>query len=142
MKKVPMKTSPSSISSPVKGEGASLAVVEVITTLFDMIKENHRVSEEERTKRKEIKKRAEVAIEEIRSRRETMESYFTKAFSERRVIFERYFQLLDEGLAQDNLQLIEMSLSAILDLAKNSPLKEIQRVQRDFYDPNVRVIEL
>ncbi|MRJ03067.1 MAG: hypothetical protein C6I05_06400 [Epsilonproteobacteria bacterium] len=114
----------------------------MITTLFDMIKENHRVSEEERTKRKEIKKRAEVAIEEIRSRRETMESYFTKAFSERRVIFERYFQLLDEGLAQDNLQLIEMSLSAILDLAKNSPLKEIQRVQRDFYDPNVRVIEL
>lgn len=119
-----------------------LQAFEGLTMLLDIAKENHKITQEEQTKRTNINAMKEFEIEKIRAQKEVLKDYFEKTFTERRINFDKMFDVLDRGIEENNLKLIELSLSSIIEIAKDSPLKQIEKLRSDFYNPNVREIEI
>jgi len=110
--------------------------------LYDVYKENHKVSEIENTKRSNIQALKEVEIEKIKSQKEILKEYFENVFEERKNNFENLFDLLDKGIDSNNSSLIEQSLNAIITIAKDSPLNQINKLKSDFNNPNIKEIEI
>ncbi len=113
-----------------------------LTMLFETAKENHKISQIEQTKRANINAIKEFEIEKIRAQKEVLKDYFEKTFSERRTNFDALFERLDKGIESGNLQLIQLALSVIVDIAKDSPLKQIEKLRSDFHNPDVKEIEI
>ena len=108
----------------------------------DTIKENHKVTEEETTKRDYISAMKEFEIKKIQAQKEVLKDYFEKTFTERRINFDKMFDALDKGIENNNLELIQLSLGSIVEIAKDSPLKQIEKLKNDFHNSKVREIEI
>jgi len=115
---------------------------EGLKIFFEVVKENYKITQEETTKRESIKAQKEIKLEQIRTQREILENYFEKVFAERKEIFKKEFEILDKGLETNNLELIQISLSSIIDLAKESPLAQVKKTLDDFYNDDVNMIEI
>jgi hypothetical protein len=113
-----------------------------LKTLFEVIQENHRVTETETTKRAEISAIRDIEIEKIQAQKEVIKDYFEKTFSERDKSFDMMFKALDKGLETGNLEIVANSLHYIVDLAKTSPLKDGPTFAKALKDPNVKEIEI
>ena len=108
----------------------------------DIVKENHKVTEEETTKRHNITSMKEFEIEKIQAQKEVLKDYFEKTFAERRINFDKMFDALDKGIDSNNLELIQLSLNSIVEIAKDSPLKQVEKLKNDFHNPDVKEIEI
>jgi len=108
----------------------------------DVVKENYKIREEETTKRHNITAMKEFEIEKIKAQKEVLKDYFEKTFSERKENFNKLFDVLDKGIESNNLELIQLSLHSIVEIAKDSPLKQIEKLRSDFRNPNVKEIEI
>jgi hypothetical protein len=97
--------------------------------LVEASKDNHRITEEEITKRKKIKAEKEISIEEIRAKKEILLNYFDNVFRERREIYQGFFERLDKGIETGNMELIQIAASSIVNVALDSPLKDLQKFQ-------------
>ena len=108
----------------------------------DVVRENHRVTEEEETKRQNIAAMKEFEIEKIQAQKEVLKDYFEKTFAERKGNFDRMFEALDKGIENNNSELIQLSLASIVEIAKDSPLKQIESLRNDLHNPDVKAIEI
>lgn len=108
----------------------------------DVVKENNRIREEERTKRHNITAMKEFEIEKIQAQKEVLKDYLEKTFAERRINFDKMFDALDKGIESNNLELIQLSLGAIVEIAKDSPLKQVEKLRNDFHNSEIREIEI
>lgn len=106
------------------------------------VQENHRISETEQTKRHEITAFKETELERIRSQRDVMKDYFERIFSEREKNFDNLFKAFDKGIESNNSQVIEQSLSTIIQIAEDSPLKQIKKLKSDLNNPDIKHIEI
>ena len=70
-----------------------------------------------------------------------LKDYFEKIFKERRTNFDKMFDALDKGIESNNPELIRLSLASIVEVAKDSPLKHIEKLRSDFHNPNIQEIE-
>ena len=131
------KKKKSSLPKPTPKEA-----LEGLKIVYETIQENHRVTEEQKTRREEIQALKVVEIEKIRSQREVLQQYFNNVFEERRNNFNELFKRLDKGIEDGNLELMQISLGAIIEIAKDSPLKEIKKLREDFYNNNIKEIEI
>jgi hypothetical protein len=52
------------------------------------------------------------------------------------------FDALDKGIESNNLELIQLSLGSIVEIAKDSPLKQVEKLRNDFHNPEVKEIEI
>lgn len=114
----------------------------LIIMFADVVKENHKVTEEETTKRHNITAMKEFEIEKIQAQKEVLKDYFEKTFAERRINFDKMFDALDKGIESNNLELIQLSLGSIVEIAKDSPLKQVEKLRNDFHNPEVKEIEI
>jgi len=110
--------------------------------LVNAYKENHKVSEEEQTKRENIRAIKEYEIEKIHAQKEVLKDYFEKTFSERKTNFKRMFDALDKGIENNNLEAIQASMNLIITLSKESPLSEVQSLISDFNNNDVKSITI
>lgn len=108
----------------------------------DVVRENHKVTEEEITKRDNITAMKEFEIEKVKAQKEVLKDYFEKTFAERRINFDKMFDALDKGIESNNLELIQLSLGSIVEIAKDSPLKQVEKLRNDFHNPEVKEIEI
>lgn len=90
----------------------------------------NQVKETEKTKRTEIVEYSRIEIERIRSQAETIRDYFAKSFAERRSNFDKVFTMLDAGLTSGNGQQVEVALSLIVSMIKESPLRQAAEVMQ------------
>jgi len=105
--------------------------IEGLKIIVEAFKENNRVVNEEQTKREEIRAQKEVYIEEIRTKKEILLDYFDNIFRERREIYQKFFKALDKGIEKENIELIQYATNAIVTIAMDSPLKDLQKFQKD-----------
>ena len=117
-------------------------IMDGLKIVIEAYKENHRVAESEKTRRAQIQAYKEVELERIRSKREILEQYFEGIFSERKVVINKMFDTLDKGIETNNLELIQGSLSSIVDIAKESPLSGVQKLLSDYDNPEVKQITI
>lgn len=111
------------------GKPGPAQMVEMTKFFIDKSAEVAKFCEEQRTKRAEIRARAQVAIHQIDAVREFLQSYLDKTFDERRMLFAKEFEIVDKCLATGNVQALAVSLSAITDLAKSSPFKALADIK-------------
>ena len=116
--------------------------LEGLKIFVDVVKENHKTTEEEQTKRENISAMRDIEIEKIRVQKKTLKAYFDGIFSERKYMIEEMFDKLDKGIESNNLELIQMSMSSIVSIAQESPLKQVASLINDFNNDDVKSIAI
>lgn len=111
------------------GKPGPAQMVEMTKFFIDKSAEVAKFCEEQKTKRAEIRARAQVAIHQIDTVREFLQNYLDKTFDERRMLFAKEFEIVDKCLASGNVQALAVSLNAITDLAKSSPFKALADIK-------------
>ena len=116
-----MKETTSLTASTLVGGAAQSAVKTLIHQLdpLEIVREYVRwrvVAEEQRTERKRIKARRDVAVRAIESEREIISSYFEKCFAERRMVLEEIFRLLRHAVESKNDTALDSALRAIVEI--------------------------
>jgi soluble cytochrome b562 len=114
--------------------------LEGMKMVLDAYQENRGVIETEKTKRAEIDAQKEVELERLRGQRAILETYLKESFAERKMMINGMFDALDKGIDSGNLELIQQSLGAIVTIAKESPLAQLQNFMEDFKNPDVKEI--
>jgi len=84
----------------------------------------------------------DVEIEKIQAQKEVLKTYLEGIFSERRYMIEEMFDKLDKGIENNNLELIQMSMSSIVSIAQESPLKQVESLMSDFKNDDVKSISI
>ncbi len=96
----------------------------------------------EETKRHEISAKRDVALERIRAQRDVMESYLSKIFEERQGVIHNLFERMDQAIESGNNELLDKTMSGVLDYAKTSPLAQAIQFMSDMNNENVDHIEI
>jgi hypothetical protein len=117
-----------SVSKGLTNKMSPEQAFEGFKAIVDAHKENHKVTEVERTKREEIGAYRDIEIEKIQSQKEILKSYFEDSFSERKENFNKLFDALDKGIELNNPELIMHTIRAITDIAKDTPLNKMHEV--------------
>jgi hypothetical protein len=125
-----------------KAKPSPTQALEGLKTFAEVVRDNHRVTEEETTKRANISAMRDVEIEKIQAQKEILKTYFDGIFSERRYMIEQMFDKLDKGIENNNLELIQMSMSSIVSIAQESPLKQVESLMSDFKSDDVKSISI
>jgi hypothetical protein len=111
-----------------KAAGPASAVIEAVKLLEEIkasMGDYIRITQEEKTKRTEIRAWEQTKIEEIRAKRDLFITYLDKAFAERDKAFDRLFDQADEAMKRSNPQQLGAILGAITELAKTTPFKDL-----------------
>ena len=133
MKKVTGKTIAKNI--PV------LNVMEVVKEITVAAKEYAIVCEQEDTKRIEIGKQRDCIIENIRSRKEVILRALDKVYDERAETLKKQFDVIDYALDNDNIEILQVGLGAVIKLVETSPIANFKQFSLDYNDPN-KVIDI
>ncbi len=130
-KKLPTKT------SPLKTLQTPLNTVEGLKMFVEAFKENHRVTQEERTKRKNIEAQREIAIKTIKAQRDILKEFIENSFKERKENFDGLFKALDKSLEENDHESLSIILGGIVKLAETSPLSQAKKLINDYENPDV-----
>jgi len=102
-----------------------VSTIDSFVKLIEAYKENHKVTEEQETIRRNIEAQKEVTIEEIRAKKELMLNYFDNIFKERKETYKNFFEMIDKGIETGNMELVQMGTNSIVHIVTASPLKEL-----------------
>ena len=113
-----------------------------IKEIFNAHKEYKIVASQEKTKRTKIQADKEEFIQKIHAQRDVMIHALDGSFKERGKNFKALFDNLDKALMNDKDDIASQILGGIIDLAKDTPFKDIQRTISDFHNKDVEMIEI
>ena len=111
-------------------------------TLVSAWKECSIVTEQEKTKRENIRSYRDVNIKAIEENPAILKLYLEKTFAERSTVIHGMFDRLDAGIASGNIDVISATIAAIVDVTKQSPLAAARELIGNYRDPNVAMIEI
>jgi hypothetical protein len=110
-----------SIASNASMAEAAQKIVTDITSYLTLI-------EAEQTKRLEIQASHQVEVTKIEALRSTLQGFLDRSFEERRQNFENLFKIIRASMESGDMRSLEVSLSAVVELAKISPLAEAKNL--------------
>lgn len=84
-----------------------------------------KITEEEKTKRRDIEAWEKVTLAEIKAKRDFLVGYLEHSFDERAKNFQSLFQSVDQAMLSGNNQQLSLALQAIVELAKSNPFKDL-----------------
>lgn len=82
----------------------------------------------------------ELLLTEMEKRHELYNKIFTEIFVERRMAIQKYFEIIDRGLAENNRELISMGLSHLSQVVTTSPFSDINALSKKL--ENNEIIEI
>ena len=100
------------------------------------------VTEQEKTKRENIRAYREVNVKAIEENSAILKLYLKNTFAERAFVIQEMFDRLDKGIESGNTEIISLTIAAIVDVAKQSPLAAARELIANYRDPNVTMIEI
>lgn len=107
-----------------------LDAVQGVKHVFDNVVEYLKVSELEKTNRAGIEARKTVALEQIRSQRDTINQLINRTFDERGQVLAKQFAALDHALVSGNVEVVQASLQGMVAVIQTSPFKTVQEMQQ------------
>jgi len=96
----------------------------------------------ESTKRAAISAWRDKNVTQLENQREFLEKYLAETFRERAGVISQFFDRLDRGIEDNNPELINAAITGIVDIAKESPLKNVSTIMSAMNDPQVNMIEI
>lgn len=104
--------------------------------------EYKKISEAEETKREAIRGQRDVAIARINAQKEVFQNVINNSFAERARNFEKLFEALDKGIAEQNDQVINGAMQLIVGQMQTSPLAGMKDLMTAIANPDVKSIEI
>lgn len=101
--------------------------------LFKEMINYFRIRQEEKTKRHIMDKKTEVIIEYIRTERNNFKDYIEKIFTERAMNYEKFFDLLDKGIDNGDINVIGAAVSLITSQIKENPLNDYKDFKKNLF---------
>lgn len=117
----------SKVGTKITKHISPVQAVEGFTTIYKTITEYKTNKEKHKTLRKNIEIEKDIELERIKTQKEILLKYFEEIFQERKEIYKKQFDLLDKGIETQNIEMIQIACSSIITLAKDSPLKELEK---------------
>ena len=78
----------------------------------------------------QLRLKKELLLMEMEKRHELYNKIFTEIFVERRRAIQKYFEIIDRGLAENNRELISMGLSHLSQVVTTSPFSDINSLSK------------
>lgn len=100
------------------------------------------VTEQEKTKRVEIKAFRDINVKAIEENSALLKMYLEYSFKERAFVIQKLFDTLDKSLESGNTQAISDAITGIVDITRQSPLAAAKEIMSNIYNPNVKSIEI
>ena len=88
----------------------------------------------------QLRLKKELLLMEMEKRHELYNKIFTEIFVERRRAIQKYFEIIDRGLAENNRELISMGLSHLSQVVTTSPFSDINALSKKL--ENNEIIEI
>ncbi len=79
----------------------------------------------QRTEQTRIEGETAKDLARIQATRDVLMRYLERSFDERRANFDSLFSRLDEALTQGNVEVVSLTLDAVVKLASTSPFKDL-----------------
>ena len=103
---------------------------EVIPRLFEMLMECQKESEITRREVKKFDSMKDVMIQEITGKYSFYEFFFSKIFAERQEVIKKDFEIIDQGIKQNNRDLIATGVSGLSQVVASSPFTDLEKLRR------------
>ena len=103
---------------------------EEIPRLFEMLLECRKESEKTKRQTKKYDSMKEVMIQEITGKYAFYEFFFSKIFAERQEVIKKDFEIIDQGMKQNNRDLIAAGVSGLSQLVASSPIADLEKLRR------------
>lgn len=113
------------IMPPKKDPVLSADALGALRQMVDTARECFVIHEEESTKRARLAAYEATEVAKIKAAEMVLKDYFAQAFAERRTIYEEMFTRLDHAMEADKPEIVHSVLRGIVDIAKESPLKDL-----------------
>ena len=88
----------------------------------------------------QLRLKKELLLTEMEKRHELYNKIFTEIFVERRMAIQKYFEIIDKGLAENNRELISIGLSHLSQVVTTSPFSDINALSKKL--ENNEIIEI
>ena len=95
-------------------------------TLIEVYKEGKKTDLEI----EQLRLKKEVLLKEMEQRHDLYNKIFTEIFVERRMAIQKYFEIIDRGLAENNRELINMVLFHLSQIVTTSPFFDINSLSK------------
>lgn len=118
------------------------ATNQAFNNLVNAWKECSIISEQEQTKRENIRAYRDINVKAIEENSAILKLYLEKTFAERAYTIQEMFDRLDKGIELGNTEIIASTIGAIVDITKQSPLEAAKQLIANYHDPNVTMIEI
>lgn len=105
-------------------------------------KEYATVCQVEKTKREEIRADRDVQITSIKEQGKVWRAFIENTFAERREVFSKSFDMLENALNNGDDKEINAALAMITEQIKISPMKQAAEMMLAMSDPDVKHIEV
>jgi hypothetical protein len=101
-----------------------------IPRLFEMLLECQKESELTKREIKKYDSMKDVMIQEITGKYAFYESLFSKIFNERREAIQKDFQIIDEGMKNNDHDLIASGVAGLSQVVASSPIADMDKLRR------------
>ncbi len=119
--------------------------LEAASNVFSRLIETHheykKIAAQEKSKREAVKAWKDVRLTELKNQKEILRSYLEEIFKERRYMIDGLFEALDKGIEANNLDVINGAIGGIINVAKESPLQQVDKLMLSLQNDDVKVIE-
>ncbi len=139
MEKLPIKITEKTITKNLgklsKSVLRNLNPLEVLLEYFEYKK----TLDAQKTTRKAIQAKRDIAIKSIEAQKEILLDYFNKRFSERKDSLDKFFDVLDNAIKEKDDKQLDVALSGILGILKDNPLGDFQTFKENMLMPNYKI---
>lgn len=123
----------------LKGASKRASPLQLLTAskeFYDAYNENVRIVEHEKSKRIESNNQKEILIEQIQSQREILVTAINQKHELNKQAVTKIFNVVDHALDTNNIEQLNLALSAIIEVTKQSSLRDIADINRKIQNPN------
>ncbi len=100
------------------------------TSFFETLMEVYKEGKKTDLEIEELRMKKEILLAEIEKKHDLYNKIFTEIFVERRMAIQKYFEIIDRGLAENNRELISIGLSHLSQVVTTSPFSDINSLSK------------
>ena len=100
------------------------------TSFFKTLMEVYKEGKKTDLEIEELRMKKEILLAEIEKKHDLYNKIFTEIFVERRMAIQKYFEIIDKGLAENNRELISIGLSHLSQVVTTSPFSDINSLSK------------
>ena len=100
------------------------------TSFFKTLMEVYKEGKKTDLEIEQLRMRKEILLAEMEKKHDLYNKIFTEIFVERRMAIQKYFEIIESGLAENNRELISIGLSHLSQVVTTSPFSDINSLSK------------